>query len=127
MNEPTFTRKLALAGAGVLAGCLLSACNTAKVTAQRDLSPAPAEKPTIIYVADFGLDAENIQHEEGILSERPGPLGRVGNSLYGTSSDPAVRASQLVNLMAKSLVKDLAHAGFNARRLPRAWSFQART
>jgi hypothetical protein len=111
----------------VLAGCLLSACNTAKVTAQRDLSPAPAEKPTIIYVADFGLDAENIQHEEGILSERPGPLGRVGNSLYGTSSDPAVRASQLVNLMAKSLVKDLAHAGFNARRLPRAWSFQART
>ena len=118
MNKPTFSRTLAKAGVGVVAGCLLGACNTAKVTAQRDLSPAPAEKPTIIYVADFGLDAENIQHEEGILSERPGPLGRVGNRLYGTSSDPAARASQLVNLMAKSLVKDLTHPGFSARRLP---------
>ncbi len=118
MNRPTFEVKIRQAAVAGLAGCLLCGCNTAKVTGQRDLSSSPAEKPAMIYVADFGLDAANIQHQEGVLSGRQGPLGRVSNRLYGTESDPAVRARQLVDLMANSLVKDLAGAGFNARRLP---------
>jgi hypothetical protein len=118
MNKPMLKMYLGQAGVAALAGCLLSGCNTAKVTSERDVSPAPADKPAVVYVADFDLDAQNIQHQEGALSGRPGPLGRVSNRLYGTESDPAVRARQLVELMAKSLVRDLSNAGFNAQRLP---------
>jgi hypothetical protein len=118
MNRPISNTTLVQAAAVMLAGCLSSGCNTAKVTSQRDLSAAPAEKPAVIYVADFGLDAHNVQHQEGVLSGRPGPLGRAGNRLYGTPSDPAAEARRIVDLMANSLVKDLAGAGYNARRLP---------
>jgi hypothetical protein len=117
MNIRTLRTRLAQNGALALAGFLLSGCNTAKVTSERDLSPAPTAKPELIYVADFELGAQNIQHQEGVLSGRPGPLGRAGNRLYGTESDPAARARQLVDLMANSLTKDLSSAGFNARRL----------
>jgi hypothetical protein len=117
MNARTFTTKLVHAGITTLTACLLGGCNTAKVTSQRDLAPPPTEKPVTIYVTDFELGASEIQHEEGVLSGRPGPLGRVGNRLYGTSSDPAARARQLVDLMANSLVSDLSSAGFKACRL----------
>ena len=123
MNKTNLKAKWACAGTAVLAGCLLAGCNTAKVTSQRDLSPAPADKPAVIYVTDFELGAQNVQHEDGVLSGRPGPVGRVGNRLSRAPSDPAARARQLVNLMANSLVKDLSAAGFNARRLPPAAPF----
>lgn len=117
MKTQTLTMDLARVGAALLAGCLLSGCNTAKVTSQHDISPGPVQKPAIIYVADFELDAQEIQREDGLLSERPGPLGRVGDRLSGTTRDPASRARQLVDLMSNSLVNDLAKAGFNAVRL----------
>lgn len=117
MNRPSCTIELAIPGVAVLTAFLLAGCNTAKVTGERDFSAAPAEKPAIIYVTDFALDAQNIEHEEGVLSGRPGPLGRVSNRLYGTEDDPATRARKLVDLMAKSLVRDLSQAGFNASRL----------
>jgi hypothetical protein len=118
MNTQDLETRLAYATIAAIAACLLGGCNTAKVTSQRDLAAAPAEKPAIIYVADFALDAQNIQHEEGLLSDRPGPVGRISNRLYGTEADPATRARQMVDLMANSLVKDLSGAGFKARRLP---------
>jgi Domain of unknown function (DUF4410) len=118
MNTPNRTPKVHLALVTGLAACLLAGCNTAKVTSEREVSTVPAEKPPIIYVADFGLDAQNIQQQEGVLSDRPGPLGRVSHRLYGTSADPAARAREIVDLMANSLVRDLSHAGFNASRLP---------
>jgi hypothetical protein len=106
-------------------GCLIAVaavcgfgCKTAKVTSEQELAPPVSAKPTVVYVADFELWAQNIQHQEGILSGRIGPVGRVGDRLYGNSSDPAARARQLVDLMANSLVKDLTKAGFNAVRLP---------
>jgi Domain of unknown function (DUF4410) len=117
MNTPKFKSKLLFAGMTGVAVCLLTACNTAKVTGEREIAPPPAEKPPMVYVADFALDAQNIQQEDGMLSGRPGPVGRISHRLYGTSADPAVRARQMVDLMADSLVKDLSHAGFNACRL----------
>ena len=92
-------------------------CKTAKVTAEHELAPPVATKPTAVYVTDFELWAEEIQHQEGILSGRIGPVGRLADRLYGTSSDPAARARQLVDLMANSLVKELTKAGFNSVRL----------
>ncbi len=96
---------------------VLTACQSAKVTGQRELAPAAGGKPAIIYVADFELGAENIQHQEGLLSGLPGPAGRVGGRLEGASDDPAARARKLVDVMASSLVKDLTKAGFAAVRL----------
>ena len=59
----------------------------------------------VVYVADFEIGV--VKHEDGILSGRPGPVGRIGQRLYGTSSDSAARAQQIVDLMANSLVKEL--------------------
>jgi hypothetical protein len=81
-------------------------------------TPASAgAKPAVIYVADFELEAQNIQQEEGRLASRPGPVGRVGERLSRTSQDPEARARQLVDLMSNSLVKELTKAGFSASRL----------
>ncbi len=74
----------------------------------------------MVYVADFELPPAIIQHQDGQLSGRSGPAGRVGDRLAGTSQDPAARAAQLVELMSSSLVKDLSKAGFKAVRLPAA-------
>lgn len=98
-------------------------CKSAHVTAERELAPAPAAKPVVVYVADFEIGV--VKHEDGILSGRPGPVGRIGQRLYGTSSDSAARAQQIVDLMANSLVKDLAKSGFNALRLPPGQSVPA--
>ncbi len=106
-----------LATLAILATCCLTGCKSATVTSQQELSPTPAQKPQVIYVADFECGVQNIHHEDGMLSNRPGPLGRVGGRLSGAPEDPAARARQLVDLMADSLVKDLAKAGFNALRL----------
>ncbi len=108
---------LSLLAAPILAACLLTGCKTAKVTSERDLAPAVGAKPAVIYVADFDLGAQTIQDEDGILSSRPGPLGRVGQRLSGASQNPEARARKLVDLMADSLVKDLTKAGFIATRL----------
>jgi hypothetical protein len=101
----------------LLLASLLPGCKSATVTNQRTFDPAPAIKPTLIYVTDFELGAQNIQHEQGVLPSRPGPLGRAESRLYGTSQDPAARARQLVEEMANAIVKDLKKAGFNATRL----------
>ena len=104
--------------------CLLLAfvsgagCKTAKVTAEREYTPAQSTKPVMIYVADFELSATGVKHQDGALSGRSGPVGRVGNRLSGASGDPAARARQIVDLMASTLVKDLSKVGFNAVRFP---------
>lgn len=110
--------------AGLIAAILsplLLACSNAKIAGRQDIGTLPASKPSIVYVADFELDAESIQSEPGLL-QRPhllgrGPLGALLPGRLGASDDPALRARELVDLMATSLVKDLGDAGVKARRL----------
>lgn len=92
-------------------------CQTAKVTSDVALAAPASSAPVAVYVADFELGVESIQHEEGVLSGRPGPVGRIGARLSGASKDPAGRARELVDLMADGLVKELSKAGLNASRL----------
>ncbi len=92
-------------------------CKTAQVTAEHESAPTITAKPSAVYVADFELWAQNIEHENGVLSARTGPIGRVGQRLSGGTSDPAARARQLVDLMSNSLVKELSKCGFTAFRL----------
>ncbi len=101
-----------------LAAVCALGCKTAKVTSERELAPTAAAKPPVVYIADFELWAQDIKHEEGVLSSRPGPVGRVGERLSRGSTDPATRARQLVDLMSNSLLKELKKAGFNVIRLP---------
>jgi hypothetical protein len=95
-------------------------CGTAKVSGQREISVAPTTKPTIVYVADFDLDAADIKSEKGLLPsppKLPGPLGDVLPPLPGSPRDPQKLARELVDSMSATLVKDLTKAGLTARRL----------
>ncbi|HEV2437246.1 MAG TPA: DUF4410 domain-containing protein [Verrucomicrobiae bacterium] len=97
-------------GAGLMAGC-----SSARVTGTRDLSAAPADKPAVVYVANFELQAENVKKTGSALT----PLGRSGpvrNFLLGQSDDPQALADKLVNLMADSIVQELANKGILAIR-----------
>ncbi len=72
-----------------------------------------------IYVADFELDAANIQPDEG-RAARARRL--VGSLLPGRAqhngSDSQARAAQIVSQMSQSLIADLDQAGLQAIRLP---------
>ncbi len=98
---------------------LLSACQTAHISDERELGAQPVTKPAMIYVTDFELDAQNIKSEPGLLPEpgtirpRPGILSR----LTGRSQTPADQARELVNRLSQSLVQDLTENGVSARRL----------
>ena len=101
----------------VAAACCLASCKSAEVTSERDFATEGLSKPSAIYVSDFELSAQDVHHEEGVLSGRPGPVGRVGERLSGASTDPSARARELVDLMSTSLIKDLSSAGLRAIRL----------
>ena len=72
MKRAKVSTKLAQTGVLVLAGCLLAGCNTAKVTSEQNLAAAPTAKPEVIYVTDFDLGAQNIQHQDGLDAPAPG-------------------------------------------------------
>jgi hypothetical protein len=111
-----------LAGIVATTLCLsLLGCSKATVSERQEFGALPIGKPAIVYVADFELDAANIQSQPGLLP-RPhllgsGPLGSLLPLRPGAPEDPARRAPELVDLMASSLVKDLVKAGVEARRL----------
>lgn len=88
----------------------------------------PQQAPRTVYVADFALDAENIQGDEGVRGVMPGGLGHgvlggLGQRLpHPFATDhPGDKARQIVDTMAESLVGALARRGIPAQRIdPRA-------
>ena len=75
-----------------------------------------APSPTV-YVADFELDAANVKSETLLPHLLPRPR-LLPEGPLGARHDPQAEARHLVDLMARSLVDDLAKAGFAAVRLP---------
>jgi hypothetical protein len=108
---PAFSASLALI---LLIGCQ---SQKAAVNGESEFGSAAANPPAVVYVADFTLPPDIIKSDPGMLSGRSGPASRVGSRLSGSSDDRASRARQLVDLMAKSLVNDLAKAKIRAARL----------
>lgn len=100
-----------VAGLGILAASLtLAGCAT--TDAQQSSS---ANKSTVVYVADFGLVPEEIHDDPGILTRLPIISRRAEKFLYG--QEPATqRARELVDLMSKSLIKDIEERGYTAVR-----------
>jgi hypothetical protein len=98
---------------------LLVACGSAAVSGQREVGASPADRPAVVYVSDFQLDAESIRSERGLPlpPPPPGPLGGILPKPPGAPKDPAVRARELIELMSTTLVQNLAQAGLNAQRL----------
>lgn len=120
--RPHLSLRLALVIIGM--ATVLSGCGTAKVASQHAITPAPPTKPAIVYVADFDLDTNGMKGKSGILPALPKPPGPMGNGLPlhlpplpRASKDPQTRARELVDSMSASIVRDLAKAGLNARRL----------
>ena len=98
-----------------LAGLLISS-----VTAVRSAQKASADKTPdkTIYIADFELDAQNVQPDEG-PGGRSGVLhgnGPVRRATGHGTGDPATQQAQhIVNLMSDSLVSDFQKAGYIAQ------------
>lgn len=104
-------------------GCLLLAgCANVKLTGLRELATVPQLTPSIIYVADFTLDPQSIKVETGVLPFSPVSSERFDESetlfprLLGMPVERGVRARELVNLMATSIVEDLRSLGLDADR-----------
>ena len=84
--------------------------------ALRSAQKAAPDKSKTIYVADFELDAQNVQPDEAPSGRirGNGPLRRATG--HGTG-DAAQQAQHIVNLMADSLVSDFEKAGYFAQRV----------
>jgi len=105
---------------GVLAIALFNPSGngaSAKISGQRELSATPTNKPTVICVADFDLDAADIKAEKGLVPPPPKLPGPLGDALsVGAARDPQKLARELVDTMREALVKQLMKAGFTAGR-----------
>jgi len=111
------TRSLASMALGL---CLiLAGCNTAKVTNQNNFGTAPSSRPAVVYVADFDLDAGEIQSSgiATVLPFRPLSTGLLPRPFGILPQGKETTARNLVELMATSLVKDLKEQGFTAQRI----------
>lgn len=112
--------QFALGFAALSLGIVSGNCGAAKITGEREISATPANKPTVVYVTDFDLDAADIKAEKGVLPPPPKLPGLLGNALPpppGAPQDPQKLARRLVDEMSEGLVKELTKAGFTARRL----------
>ncbi|APG31137.1 DUF4410 domain-containing protein [Granulibacter bethesdensis] len=89
---------------GAIMLAFLSACATARVQSNEVYHSTDGAPPPVVYVADFTLNPETI-HAEGLLAKQH----------ILTSQQDEVH--DFVELMANTLVADLAKAGLTARRL----------
>ena len=104
-----------LSALSVLFVAALAMSGPAPLSAQK----ASPDKSKTIYVADFELDAQNVQPDEG-PGGRSGVLhgsGPVRRATGHGTGDPAQQAQQIVNLMSDSIVSEFQKAGYIAQRV----------
>lgn len=119
-------KRLTLTLVAISLGIATGRCGTAKVSSQREISATPTNQPTVIYVADFDLDAADIKSEKRLLPappKLPVPFGNGAPSLPCSTQDPQKLARKLVDELSDALVKNLTQAGITARRLQTGETF----
>jgi len=119
-NTPLTFARLLMTVSLISLGATICGCGTAKISARREISSVPAATPTVIYIADFELNAASIHSESGLLpspAAAPGPLAQLLPALPGKAKDPQALAKSLVDTLSASLEKKLVQAGLSARRL----------
>lgn len=88
----------------------------------------PVSMPEMIYVADFELDATDVKESSGVLggggplkggvlNREGGILHREGGGLLNRQESPSETARRLVDILAESLVKELASHSLPAARV----------
>ena len=89
----------------------------------------PAKAPWKIYVADFELDAQNFQGDQGVRGLLPGRMLPRGPEPLGqnlphplATGNPADKAREIVNETSEALVKGLTEQGISSVRLGSAES-----
>lgn len=101
----------------VFLAVLLVSSGSALRSAQKATPDKSPEKT--VYIADFELDAQNVQPDEG-PGGRSGVLhgnGPVRRATGHGTGDPAQQAKHIVDLMSDSLVSDFEKAGYFAQRV----------
>lgn len=136
-NKYTLLCWIGLAGLLAMdAGCRLRDKAMGHVSLHEDQPKAslPARAPDQVYVADFQLDAQNFQGDQGVRGALPGRLGQLGQSGVGqnlpqplATHDPAAEAQRIVDDMAEALAQKLTEKGLPARRVTEAGAGLPRT
>ncbi|OLL31158.1 hypothetical protein BTH42_13180 [Burkholderia sp. SRS-W-2-2016] len=101
-------------------GLAISVCAGSRACLAADASTAgaPALASTVVYVANFDLDAANVTTDSGPANRARGIVGHLlPEGPVRQQHDPQVRAQEVVELMAQSLTDDLKKAGVDARRV----------
>jgi hypothetical protein len=81
----------------------------------------PTPTPSIVYIADFQINAANLKTDPATPPappKAPGLLGKVLPPPPGAKKDPQDLACELVESMSAAIIKDLTKAELTARRLP---------
>ena len=84
----------------------------AEVVSQADLATLPPGRSTIVYVQDFQVEKESSSNDQQTLGG-----GRARALIDQVKSATGMQSSQVVDLMASSLVSDLNRGGVKAQRL----------
>lgn len=103
-----------------LALVALSFC-VASFAGETTKGTTPTASATVVYIADFELDAANIKVDSAAPPappKAPGLLGKVLPPPPGAKKNPKELARELVDSMSAAIIKDLTKAGLTARRLP---------
>lgn len=115
---------LTLTGAGCQRLTGKSFRDTVALNHETQAQSLPRQAPKTVYVADFTLPMQDFQGDQGVRGALPmlnngldSPLGqRMPHPL--TTTDPAAKAGEIVQIMAETLVSDLRTKGLPAQRLP---------
>ncbi len=106
---PILARRICLA----VFAFVLAAGLAAGAARARDLPPLHP----MVYVADFDLDAADIQSQSVLPNVLPRPRILPSGPLRARQ-DPQAEAREIVDLMARTIVEKLTDAGLDAVRLP---------
>lgn len=117
-----------LIGSISLAGCQSSTSprvlGKVEVKGEQVEGKLPRQAPSIIYVADFALDAEDFQKDDGVRGMLPGRLreragSRLGSVISGplATGDPAAKAWEIITAMSAALVKSFTENGMQAKAI----------
>ncbi|HEY0791213.1 MAG TPA: DUF4410 domain-containing protein [Chthoniobacterales bacterium] len=87
----------------------------AQVDRQQTLAHIPSGRPTAVYVTDFDLESPPASGNDGLLPGGGPVRGAIGRLKQGAGVTG--KSSDIVDLMADSLVRDLNQGGLTASRL----------
>lgn len=102
---------------------LLVTAGCQSISTDADSKPAAANatlvaRPRPVVVHDFAFDVGELQTEQSLLSDRQGPVKRLGEELQPAET-PAQKTARLAGLLSETIANELAALKIPATRQPR--------